>query len=281
MHIYLAIKYHPDALNRPLIEAISAALAAAGHQVTCVARDLEEWGAVSFAPDELMRRSFQAIDRADLVLVELSEKGVGLGIEAGYAHAQGIPIVVVAQRGADISTTLQGIAAQTFFYTDPAEVAALALTDIAERSPRSTWSYVVSSVERLLGCLEEMEAAARIWQPFPTSNSLTVFVTHMIGNIEETVWGVICGQPVDRDRAAEFATQAVDPALLRNKWQTLREQIEQRLATISAADLARLYAHPRRGRMSGNAILIVVARHAAEHLAQAEMVRDLYHWKDH
>jgi hypothetical protein len=33
--------------------------------------------------------------------------------------------------------------------------------------------------------------------------------------------------------------------------------------------------HPRRGPLSGREILIVVARHAAEHLGQAELTRDL------
>lgn len=138
MNIYLSIKYHPDVSNRPLIEAICAALTAAGHEVTCIARDLEQWGAVTFPPGELMRRSFQAIDRADLVLVELSEKGVGLGIEAGYAHGQGVPIVVIAQTGADISTTLRGIAARVFFYANPAEVAPFVLANLGNRSPRNT-----------------------------------------------------------------------------------------------------------------------------------------------
>ena len=65
-----------------------------------------------------MRRSFAAIDKSDFVLVELSEKGVGLGIEAGYAYARKIPVLTMAREGQDISTTLQGISAQTFTYDD-------------------------------------------------------------------------------------------------------------------------------------------------------------------
>jgi hypothetical protein len=41
--------------------------------------------------------------------------------------------------------------------------------------------------------------------------------------------------------------------------------------------LGATYRHPRRGAISGREILIVVARHAAEHLGQAELTRDL--WK--
>ena len=50
------------------------------------------------------------------------EKGVGLGIEIGYAYAKGIPIIVIAKRGSEISSTLQGIARETFFYDRPEEL---------------------------------------------------------------------------------------------------------------------------------------------------------------
>ena len=55
--------------------------------------------------------------------VDLTEKGVGLGIEAGYACAKGIPIVIVAQQGSDISATLQGISQQVIFYQQFNELA--------------------------------------------------------------------------------------------------------------------------------------------------------------
>ena len=51
-------------------------------------------------------------------MVDLTEKGVGLGIEAGYAYAKQIPIVVIARKGSDISATLQGIAKKLFLYDE-------------------------------------------------------------------------------------------------------------------------------------------------------------------
>jgi 2'-deoxynucleoside 5'-phosphate N-hydrolase len=70
----------------------------------------------------LMRASFDAIDASELVVVDLTEKGVGIGIEAGYAYARGVPIVTVAEAGADISTTLRGISASVSFYRDAGEL---------------------------------------------------------------------------------------------------------------------------------------------------------------
>ena len=112
----IAIKYHPDNKNRPLIEQISLALARNGIESVCVVRDLENWGEVHFSPEDLMQKSFAAIDACDLMVVDLSEKGVGVGIEAGYAWARGIPILTIARAGADISETLQGISQAVFWY---------------------------------------------------------------------------------------------------------------------------------------------------------------------
>lgn len=161
MQIYLAIKYHTDQRNRQQIEAISAALAAQGHTVFCVARDLEQWGAVTFAPDELMRHSFQAIGAADVVLVDLTEKGVGLGIEAGYAHANGIPVVTIAQTGANVSETLRGISTTVFLYADYGELANLPLpTSLRQSKALTLWRFIISSVQRLLACLDGLDDLA-------------------------------------------------------------------------------------------------------------------------
>jgi nucleoside 2-deoxyribosyltransferase len=69
----------------------------------CIVRDVEKWGGVRLSPETLMARTFEEIDSSDLAVIDLTEKGVGVGIEAGYAHASGIPVVVIARKGADIS----------------------------------------------------------------------------------------------------------------------------------------------------------------------------------
>ncbi|MBI5033274.1 MAG: nucleoside 2-deoxyribosyltransferase [Chloroflexi bacterium] len=118
MKIFLSIKYHADHSNREFIESILTAFESCGHSATCIVRDVEHWGEIQFDAAELMRRTFAAIDASDWVVVDLTEKGVGVGIEAGYAHANQIPIVTIARRGADVSTTLQGISRTVFYYDD-------------------------------------------------------------------------------------------------------------------------------------------------------------------
>jgi hypothetical protein len=50
MRAYLAINYHPDHANRPLIEAITDALAQHGYETVCIARDVEQWGHIRLTP---------------------------------------------------------------------------------------------------------------------------------------------------------------------------------------------------------------------------------------
>jgi len=116
MRAYLAIKFHSDHRNRRDIEKISARLGAEGIETICVARDLENWGKTQYPPETLMKKSTAEIDACDFILVELSEKGVGIGIEAGYAYAHEIPIITIAKTGCEISETLRGISSQIFIY---------------------------------------------------------------------------------------------------------------------------------------------------------------------
>jgi hypothetical protein len=115
---YLGIKFHLDQRNRAVIERVSAALSEQGMRTECVARDLELWGERSLAPPELMDRTFAVIRQSAVAVIELSEKGVGPGIEAGYAFAQLIPVVVLHAIGSDVSDTLRGIATAVFAYED-------------------------------------------------------------------------------------------------------------------------------------------------------------------
>jgi len=107
------------------VEEIAGALARHGHQLVNIQRDIEQWGRYHFPPPELMERTFAAIDSSDAVLVEFSEKGVGLGIEAGYAHARGKPVYVAAREDSPVSDTLRGIASRIHHYSEVDEIAEL------------------------------------------------------------------------------------------------------------------------------------------------------------
>ncbi len=112
---YLGIKYHSDHRNKGKIELISSIVEKLGFAATCITRDVEKWGQVKFSPNDLMFETFRIIESSDIAIIDLSEKGVGLGIEAGYAYSKQIPIITVSEKQ-QISTTLLGISQDHFVY---------------------------------------------------------------------------------------------------------------------------------------------------------------------
>ena len=125
MQVYFAIKFYEDMSNRELIEFVTATIERGGHSCIVAVRDFEQWGQKKLAPQELMQKVRQNTRKADLILVELSEKGVGLGLEIGFALALGKSIAVLAHRGTDISETVKGSIERIYYYGNKKE-----LTDI-------------------------------------------------------------------------------------------------------------------------------------------------------
>ncbi len=124
MKIYLAAKFHADGRNQVTLDAIQQSLEKEGHEVLLFIRKQWDSGAPP-DPKKMMHEALAWIDAAGVLMIEASEKGVGLGIEAGYGYAKGKPIYVVAPRGTEISETLLGIATKVVFYERPSEVGVL------------------------------------------------------------------------------------------------------------------------------------------------------------
>ena len=115
MNAYLSTKFEGDD-NREVVESLCTAAERAGFLVTCTNRDYDEYG-LRDAPDErLTDFIFAGIEDADVVILDLTDKGVGLGIEAGYAVAVQKPLVVLYAEGAEHSPTLDELATQTIHY---------------------------------------------------------------------------------------------------------------------------------------------------------------------
>ncbi len=118
MKAYIGIKYHEDYSNKLVVDKISSFFEKKGYETICIVRDIKDNEQTEYTPTELMELTFKKIDTCDLVIIELTEKGVGLGIEAGYAYAKEIPIITIAKRGSDISETLVGISNKVILYDD-------------------------------------------------------------------------------------------------------------------------------------------------------------------
>lgn len=114
--MFLAIKFNEKRSNRKLIEAIGSSLEEAGIKTVIIARDYEKWGRVHFAPDKLEKLTLDNIKKSKLFIIETSEKGVSMDVEAEYAYAKKIPIIVIAKEGSEIPETIGNLAEKTIFY---------------------------------------------------------------------------------------------------------------------------------------------------------------------
>ncbi len=140
------------------------------------------------------------------------------------------------------------------------------------------WPYAARSIERLITvAFDELDKAGRAWRPdTPDANSVLTLVNHMISNAEDNLLGTVVGANVTYDRQADFDTPETDPAAIRARWSRVRAAFEVTLPRLDDAHMFAGVTHPRRGTVTRFDVLVVVTRHAAEHLAHAELTRDLY-----
>lgn len=149
--------------------------------------------------------------------------------------------------------------------------------DGAFRCPEAAvyWRYISSSLDRLVAIAADAPPELADWTPpAPHANSLVTLAAHVVANAEENVVAVIMGQGVVRDRAEEFSP-SVSAARVSTRWTDVRPTLERSLGVLDPARLDQAVSHPRRGTLTVREVLLVVARHAAEHLGQAELTRDL------
>lgn len=129
--------------------------------------------------------------------------------------------------------------------------------------------------DRILTALDGFDAEALNWKPVAGANSLAVLATHMPANLDEVLLGTVIGRPGVRDRDAEFAAVARDLPSLVKGWLTVRAEVLLEFEPRPASLLDEIREHPRRGSITVREILLVAARHAAEHAGQAELTRQL------
>jgi nucleoside 2-deoxyribosyltransferase len=78
-----------------------------------------------FSPSEekeMMEKAFLAIRQADLLIAEVSEKAIGVGIEIGYAKALDKQVIFLRKKQAPHSTTASGSADYHIVYENGADL---------------------------------------------------------------------------------------------------------------------------------------------------------------
>ena len=140
-----------------------------------------------------------------------------------------------------------------------------------------------SLVKRVCACLEGLTEAQLNWRPpIDGANSAYVVATHTLGNARAWVLGIACGHPIERDRPAEFRASGRDATDLTAQARQLSDDIAAALAALPSSDLDRRLVPPRSlwgegepWEISVREALLYVVEHAALHLGQLQITRDL------
>ena len=70
----------------------------------------------------MMKHAFTEISSSDLLIAEVSDKAIGVGIEIGYAAAQNKTILYLRNTITEHSTTASGTAGYSIIYQNPEDL---------------------------------------------------------------------------------------------------------------------------------------------------------------
>lgn len=145
-----------------------------------------------------------------------------------------------------------------------------------ERETGRFLDAIISSLDRIVACLEGLSEADARWSPAaPKANSLLVIANHTLANVERNVLATFAGQPYDWNRDAEFLAESVTPDQIRRQSADLAARMRSTLEATTSSDLLSERSHPRLGSVPGREVLLQAARHVAEHVGEAELTRSL------
>ena len=103
MKIFLSYKFSGSDKEelKNMIENVSNDIYTLGHETFCFYRDIQKWGSVSTDRFQIIPIALSNIDKSDalLLIITTAEKSTGIGVEAGYARAKGVKILLAKKLG--------------------------------------------------------------------------------------------------------------------------------------------------------------------------------------
>jgi nucleoside 2-deoxyribosyltransferase len=115
MLAYIAISYNKRKELQPVLDAIKQVLFA--NSITPFVF-VEEYNFSSTQEKEMMQAAFTELDKCDLLVAEVSDKAIGIGIEVGYAKAKNKTIIYLRHKEAEHSTTISGSSDYSIIYSN-------------------------------------------------------------------------------------------------------------------------------------------------------------------
>ena len=121
---FLGLKFYDGDVSKKLVDDITNALAKLNIHTFVAVRDIEKYGEVkgldmaNFMP----KYTFPQMETSDIMVIEYSEAGAGLGMCADHAYCHGVPLYLIAKRGSKISTTVNSVAEKVIFYDEVSDI---------------------------------------------------------------------------------------------------------------------------------------------------------------
>ena len=119
MKAYLSISYAQRKRRAPELAAMKEVLSEFGIETWVF---VDQYSFEASQEKEMMKQATRDIDQCDLLIAETSEKGIGVGIEVGYAKGKDKPVIYVREKNAEHSTTVSGISDFQIAYADLADL---------------------------------------------------------------------------------------------------------------------------------------------------------------
>jgi len=119
MQAYIAISYSKRKVLQAELNAIIEALQASS--ITSFVF-VDAYSFSSSEEKQMMEQAFKEIEKAGLLIAEVSDKAIGIGVEVGYAKAKNKPVIYLRNANAEYSTTIAGACDHKIVYKDPEEL---------------------------------------------------------------------------------------------------------------------------------------------------------------
>lgn len=111
--IYISCSFSMQQELREVTDRIKEEIEAIGYKPFVF---IEQYTFTLHQEKEMMIQAMKDIDESCCLLAETTDKGIGIGIEAGYAKSQGKPVVYLRQTDVSHSTAMSGLADYHILY---------------------------------------------------------------------------------------------------------------------------------------------------------------------
>ena len=115
MQAYISINFSKRKQFEYVVKAISKTLTT--HNISPFVF-VDQYNFAISQEKEMLENVMKDIKSSVILIAETSEKGIGIGVEVGYAKALGKPVIYLRNQLAEHSTTVAGISDYQLIYKD-------------------------------------------------------------------------------------------------------------------------------------------------------------------